>query len=140
LGAAQGALGWWMVQSGLSGTRVVVSQYRLAAHLGLAMILFGYIFWTALEVSGTARTHVALAERFRLPAVVLVALTFVQILLGALMAGIDAGRAFQTWPSYGGLWIPPGLYDLTPWWINHFKNLALVHFQHRTVGTSSPRW
>ena len=134
LGAAQGALGWWMVQSGLTGTRVVVSQYRLAAHLGLAVILFGYIFWTALEASGTSRTHVARAERFRVPAFALVALTFVQILLGAFMAGLDAGRAFQTWPTYAGAWIPPGLYDLSPWWLNHFENHALVHFQHRTVG------
>jgi heme a synthase len=50
------------------------------------------------------------------------------------MAGLDAGRAFSTWPSYAGAWIPPGLYDLSPWWINHFENHALVHFQHRSVG------
>jgi cytochrome c oxidase assembly protein subunit 15 len=134
LGAAQGALGWWMVQSGLTGTRVVVSQYRLAAHLGLAVVLFGYIFWTALEASGAARTHVARAAHYRVHAFALVAMTFVQILLGAFMAGLDAGRAFQTWPTYAGAWIPPGLYDLSPWWTNHFENLALVHFQHRTVG------
>ena len=133
LGAAQGVLGWWMVQSGLTGARVAVSQYRLAAHLGLAMILFGYIFWTALEVIGARRTKLA-ASRFKPWAIALAALIFVQILLGALMSGLHAGLAFATWPSYAGAWIPPGLYDLSPWWINHFENHALVHFQHRNVG------
>jgi len=111
-----------------------VSQYRLAAHLGLAMVLFGYVFWTALEISGAQRTKSPAAARFRVWAFALVGLIFVQILLGAFMAGLDAGRAFSTWPSYAGAWIPPGLYDLSPWWINHFENHALVHFQHRSVG------
>ena len=61
------------------------------------------------------------------------ALVFVQILLGAFMAGLDAGLAFNTWPSYAGLWIPAGLFNLSPWWRNHFENHAMVHFQHRTV-------
>ena len=134
LGAAQGLLGWWMVQSGLAGVRVAVSQYRLAAHLGLATILFGYVFWTALELSGARGTSMRAAARFRNWAFALVTLIFVQILLGAFMAGLDAGRAFATWPSYGGAFVPPGLYDLSPWWINHFENPALVHFQHRSVG------
>jgi heme a synthase len=134
LGATQGALGWWMVQSGLTGARVAVSQYRLAAHLGLAIILFGYVFWTALEIGRARRTQMATAARFAPFAFMLVALIFVQIILGALMAGLDAGRAFSTWPTYAGMWIPAGLYDLSPWWINHFENHALVHFQHRSVG------
>jgi len=134
LGAAQGVLGWWMVQSGLSGERVVVSQYRLAAHLGLAIILFGYILWTALEIIGAGHSGSAAAARFKPWAIVFAALVFLQMLLGAFMAGLDAGRAFQTWPTYGGAWIPAGLYDLSPWWTNHFENHALVHFQHRTVG------
>src|SRR5499426_3205306 len=65
LGAAQGVLGWWMVQSGLVETRVAVSQYRLAAHLGLAIILFGYVLWSALEVIGAGRTSIGSAVRFR---------------------------------------------------------------------------
>jgi cytochrome c oxidase assembly protein subunit 15 len=134
LGAAQGALGWWMVQSGLTGARVAVSQYRLAAHLGLAMVLFGYVFWTGLEISGARRSNVERVARFQPFAAGLAALVFVQIILGAFMAGLDAGRAFSSWPTYAGAWIPPGLYDLSPWWINHFENHALVHFQHRTVG------
>ncbi|HYM17000.1 MAG TPA: COX15/CtaA family protein [Micropepsaceae bacterium] len=133
LGGAQGALGWWMVQSGLEPSRVAVSQYRLAAHLGLAIALFGYVFWSALETIGAARTGLASSQRLRPWAIVLSGLVFVQMLLGALMAGLSAGRAFSDWPTYGGRWIPPGLFDLEPWWINHFENPALVHFQHRTV-------
>jgi cytochrome c oxidase assembly protein subunit 15 len=133
-GAAQGALGWWMVQSGLEGARVAVSQYRLAAHLGLAIVLFGYVLWTALEVIGVRPTNVAGASRFRTWVLVLAGLVFVQILLGAFVAGLDAGQAFSSWPTYGGAWVPPGLYDLAPWWINHFESHALVHFQHRTMG------
>jgi heme a synthase len=134
LGAAQGVLGWWMVQSGLEGERVAVSQYRLAAHLGLAIILFGYLLWTALEVIGARRTSVVTAPRFRTWVLLFAGLLFVQMLLGAFVAGLDAGRAFSSWPTYGGAWIPSGLYDLSPWWINHFENHALVHFQHRTLG------
>jgi cytochrome c oxidase assembly protein subunit 15 len=134
LGAAQGALGWWMVQSGLEGASVEVSQYRLAAHLGLAIILFTLVLWTALEVIGTRRSSVAAATRFRVWALLFAALLFVQMLLGAFVAGLDAGQAFSSWPTYGSAWIPRGLYDLAPWWINHFENHALVHFQHRTLG------
>jgi heme a synthase len=134
LGAAQGLLGWWMVESGLVGDHVAVSPYRLAAHLGLATILFGYVFWTALEVLGAPRGAVASRARYDQWAETLAALVYLQILLGAFMAGLGAGHAFSTWPSYAGAWIPPGLYDLSPWWANHFQNPILVHFQHRNVG------
>ena len=132
LGAAQGALGWWIVQSGLEPSRVAVSQYRLAAHLGLAIVLFGYILWTALETIGVRRTQSQNAQRFYPWSIALVALVFVQIILGAFIAGLGAGHAFSDWPTYGGRWLPVGLYDLQPWWINHFENPAMVHFQHRT--------
>lgn len=134
LGAAQGALGWWMVQSGLTDGRVVVSQYRLAAHLGLATILFGYVFWTALEIVGAARVIRPVSVSARITSFGFAALVFVQMLLGAFMAGIHAGLAFNTWPSYAGRWVPFGLFDLSPWWRNHFENHVMVHFQHRTVG------
>lgn len=134
LGAAQGALGWWMVQSGLTDGRVAVSQYRLAAHLGLATILFGYVFWTALEIVGAARADRPISVGARISGFGLAALVFVQMLLGAFMAGIHAGLAFNTWPSYAGRWVPLGLFNLSPWWRNHFENHAMVHFQHRTVG------
>lgn len=134
LGAAQGVLGWWMVQSGLAPAHTAVSQYRLAAHLGLAVILFAYTLWIAFEYLGVRRSAVMSLTRYKRYAVALMILVFVQMLLGAFMAGLDAGLAFSDWPTYGGAWIPPGLYDLDPWWINHFENHALVHFQHRTVG------
>jgi cytochrome c oxidase assembly protein subunit 15 len=133
LGAAQGLLGWWMVQSGLTAGHVVVSQYRLAAHLGLATILFGYVFWTALEIGGTERSRDSIASDVKLFTFALVPLVFIQMLLGAFMAGLDAGRAFNTWPTYAGRWIPAGLFNLSPWWRNHFENHAMVHFQHRTM-------
>jgi cytochrome c oxidase assembly protein subunit 15 len=134
LGGAQGALGWWMVQSGLTDGRVVVSQYRLAAHLGLATILFGYVFWTALEIAGAARVSRPISVGAKISSLGLAALVFVQMLLGALMAGIHAGLAFNTWPSYAGRWVPLGIFNLSPWWRNHFENHAMVHFQHRMVG------
>ena len=133
LGAAQGALGWWMVESGLEG-RVSVSQYRLAAHLGLAVLLFGFVLWTAFGVLGVRRTRVGAEARLFPGVAALAGLIYVQMLLGALVAGLHAGLAFSSWPTYGGVWIPPGLYDLSPRWLNHFANHALVHFQHRTVG------
>ncbi len=133
LGAAQGALGWWMVQSGLVG-RVSVSQYRLAAHLGLAFLLFGYLLWTAFEVLGLSRETAPAVNRLRAASVALAVLVFVQILLGAFVAGLDAGHAFADWPTFGGRFIPPGLFDLMPWWSNFFENHALAHFQHRNVG------
>jgi cytochrome c oxidase assembly protein subunit 15 len=132
LGGAQGALGWWMVKSGLAD-RVSVSHYRLAVHLGLAVLLFGYVLCTAFEVLGLRRTATTTLGRYRVWALVLAVLVFLQILLGALVAGLDAGTAFVTWPSYGGYAIPPGLYDLEPWWRNHFDNHALTHFQHRNI-------
>ena len=134
LGAAQGALGWWMVQSGLTDGRVVVSQYRLAAHLGLATILFGYVFWTALEIAGAPRVRRPVSFGVTISSFGFAMLVFVQMLLGAFMAGIHAGLAFNTWPGYDGRWLPLGLFNLSPWWRNHFENHALVHFQHRTVG------
>jgi cytochrome c oxidase assembly protein subunit 15 len=133
LGAAQGLLGWWMVQSGLAD-RVSVSQYRLAAHLGLAFLLFGTILWTAFEVLKIKRTSKPELQRFRAFAFLIAGLVFAQILLGAIMAGLDAGLAYASWPTYGGWWIPPGLYDMAPWWLNHFENHAMTHFQHRNLG------
>lgn len=133
LGGVQGALGWWMVQSGLEPSRVAVSQYRLAVHLGMAMVLFGYILWTGLEAAGARRTTV-MAEKLKPWTIAFAALVLFQILLGALMAGLQAGHAFSDWPAYGGLWVPFGLYDLNPRWANHFENPIMVHFQHRMTG------
>src|SRR5438270_10865293 len=96
LGALQGAVGWWMVASGLS-ERTEVSQYRLATHLVLALLIFAAIVWTLRRL--TARPQLAVPARLRLTSAVLVVLTFVQLYLGALVAGLRAGLVSNTWPE-----------------------------------------
>lgn len=126
---AQGLLGWLMVVSGLVG-RLDVSQYRLAAHLGLAFVIFGWTLRMMLrlrEEDGTAR------KGGRTLAIGLVALIFLQILLGGLVAGLDAGLTYNTWPLMDGAWLPAGLLIETPWWRNFGDNVAMVQFQHRMV-------
>jgi cytochrome c oxidase assembly protein subunit 15 len=123
-----------MVQSGLEPSRVAVSQYRLTIHLGMAMVLFGYILWTGLEVIGARRTKIMAASRLKVWTIAFAVAVLLQILLGALTAGLSAGHAFSDWPTYGGQWVPFGLYDISPWWMNHFENPIMVHFQHRNAG------
>jgi cytochrome c oxidase assembly protein subunit 15 len=133
LGGLQGALGWYMVMSGLVD-RVDVSQYRLAAHLGLALLIFGYVFWLALDLDRIARREPRRQSVGPLSgAVALVASIFVQMLLGALVAGLDAGRGYNTWPLMDGRVIPEGLFVDSPWWINLFENAMTVQFDHRMV-------
>jgi cytochrome c oxidase assembly protein subunit 15 len=129
LGALQGAVGWWMVASGLS-ERTEVSQYRLATHLVLALLIFAATVWTLRRLGG--RTPLA-AARLRITSVVLVALTFVQLYLGALVAGLRAGLLYNTWPEIDGAFIPAGarLWFDTPWWRNLFENSLTVQFEHR---------
>ncbi len=138
LGAAQGAIGWWMVSSGLGAGRTDVLSYRLAVHLGLAFTILGLIAWDIFLLS---RPEPALmtARRFRDGKLFgmttgLLHLAMVQILLGALVAGIDAGRAFPEWPLMAGQVFPPDAFSLTPAWRNLFENAGLVQFLHRTTG------
>ncbi len=134
LGGLQGAMGWYMVQSGLTD-RIDVSQYRLAAHLTLAAVIFAGLIWTALDLSPrAARVRLRTVPRgaVRL-ATVLVALVFGQIFLGALVAGMKAGLAHNTWPLMDGKLIPNGLLAMSPWWINGFENALTVQFNHRMV-------
>ena len=130
LGALQGAVGWWMVASGLS-ERVEVSQYRLATHLVLALMIYAAIVWTLRRL--TDRAPSAASARLKLTGAVLVALTFVQLYLGALVAGLRAGRIFNTWPEIDGAFIPSSARLLfeTPWWRNFFDNALTVQFEHR---------
>ncbi|UIJ70227.1 COX15/CtaA family protein [Aurantimonas sp. HBX-1] len=129
LGALQGGIGWWMVASGLS-VRTDVSQYRLATHLTIACIIFAAIIWVA---RGLAR------PRFEAPpsrgsigvAGLILFLTFVQIYLGGLVAGLNAGLTFNTWPLMDGAWIPGGLLTMQPAWRNFFENVMTVQFVHR---------
>jgi heme a synthase len=130
LGALQGAVGWWMVASGLS-QRVEVSQYRLAAHLVLALLIFAGIVWTLRRLAD--RPPSTATWRLKITSVVLVVLTFVQLYLGALVAGLRAGRVYNTWPDIDGALIPSAarLFFEAPWWRNLFDNPLTVQFEHR---------
>lgn len=136
LGGVQGALGWYMVKSGLS-VRVDVSQYRLAAHLGLAFLVYGYSLWMGMSYwRGQSRGQsdsVASPRWLRAGSAALCAIVFLQIVLGALVAGLDAGLSYNSWPMMDGYWIPPGLIRLTPWYLNLFENITLVQFNHRNM-------
>ena len=190
LGGLQGFVGWWMVESGLEA-RVSVSQYRLAIHLGVALILFGAILWTALEYFGipsppmgerarvrgssdlrnqkpeirskgadsdipTSDFRLSISDRPFTPALspggakgefketisiptrghvvaafIFVLLAYLQMLLGALVAGLHAGLIYNTWPSMDGRFLPENPFFSRPWWINFFENPGLAQFDHR---------
>jgi heme a synthase len=130
LGALQGAVGWWMVASGLS-QRIEVSHYRLATHLVLALLIFAGIVWTLRRLADQPPPVAAL--RLKITSFVLLALTFVQLYLGALVAGLRAGKVFNTWPDIDGALIPSAarLFFDAPWWRNLFDNTLTVQFEHR---------
>jgi cytochrome c oxidase assembly protein subunit 15 len=132
LGALQGALGWWMVASGLAG-RIDVSQYRLAAHLTLACVIYAAIVWTVQRLTRASLMEVP--PRLRVGAYVLLALVFGQIYLGALVAGLDAGLIYNTWPLIDGRLIPEAseLLPLHPLWRNLFETVLTVQFNHRIM-------
>src|SRR5258708_36849201 len=117
LGALQGGVGWWMVASGLS-QRVEVSHYRLATHLVLALLIFAGLVWTLRRLG--ERAPPAASARLKVTAVALLVLTFVQLYLGALVAGLRAGKIYNTWPDIDGALIPSAarLFFETPWWRN----------------------
>jgi cytochrome c oxidase assembly protein subunit 15 len=130
LGALQGGVGWWMVASGLS-QRVEVSQYRLATHLVLALLIFAAVVWTLRRLADRPRS--AASSRLKMTGMVLVVVTFVQLYLGALVAGLRAGRVYNTWPDIDGALIPSAarLFFEAPWWRNLFDNTLTVQFEHR---------
>jgi cytochrome c oxidase assembly protein subunit 15 len=132
LGAIQGAVGWWMVSSGLT-ERVSVSQYRLAFHMTLACVIYAAIIWIVARMRPVEA--VFLPARLRVSAVVLVGLVLLQIYLGALVAGLDAGLVYNTWPHMDGALIPSAdrLWFETPLWRNFFENALTVQFNHRML-------
>jgi cytochrome c oxidase assembly protein subunit 15 len=134
LGALQGAVGWYMVRSGLAD-RIDVSQYRLALHLGLAFLILGALVWTALSLGEAAErgpsTRAGAAGAG--VALLVVALVFVQVLLGALVAGLKAGLAHNSWPLMDGRLVPSGLGVMEPWYLNLFENALTVQFNHRVA-------
>ena len=138
LGGAQGAIGWWMVYSGLSGEMVSVASYRLATHLGLAFVILGFIAWYVYAL-GREERQLMQARRLAEPKLFsmstgLLHFAFLQILLGALVAGIDAGRNYSDWPLMAGGFLPPDPLQITPIWRNFFENDGTVQFMHRMAG------
>ena len=133
LGALQGAIGWYMVQSGLVA-RVDVSQYRLALHLGVAVLIFGLLLWMALDLGerkGRLRTAAGMSRRAAAGG--LLGLIFIQIVLGAFVAGLKAGLSHNTWPLMDGSLVPNGLGAMSPWYLNLFENAMTVQFNHRVA-------
>ena len=130
LGALQGAVGWWMVKSGLVG-RTDVSHYRLATHLGLALFILGGLVWTARDLAALAQGRAARPARLTGGAVLVLAALAIQIVLGAFTAGLNAGYAFPTWPLMGDEWFPTGTVMLSPWFANLVDNPVVVQFVHR---------
>jgi cytochrome c oxidase assembly protein subunit 15 len=140
LGGLQGAIGWWMVSSGVTTGEAVldVASYRLATHLGLAFIILGFITWYALML-GRPEKDLMQARRAKESKLFgmstgLLHFAFLQILLGALVAGIDAGRYFVDWPLMQGQFFPPDALNIVPVWRNFFENPGLVQFMHRMAG------
>jgi len=127
LGGCQGLMGWYMVKSGLVDVPHV-SQYRLTAHLGLAVLIYGFILWTALALINPPTVQPAGLAK---PACILSALIFLMILSGGLVAGTKAGYAYSTWPLMGDSFIPAGLYDMSPAWLSAFENITTIQFNHR---------
>ena len=138
LGGLQGAIGWWMVASGLSGEMLDVASYRLATHLGIAFIILGFLSWF-IFLLGRSESDLMQQRRAREVKLFsistgLLHLAFLQILLGALVAGIDAGRNYTDWPLMAGGFFPPEPFSITPLWRNFFEDDGLVQFMHRMAG------
>jgi heme a synthase len=135
LGGLQGAVGWYMVSSGLIG-RTDVSQYRLALHLTLAVLIYMLTLWTAFELSPARDTSIDLATVSagqKAVAVLLMPLVLLQVALGALVAGLKAGKTHNTWPLMDGSVVPGGMFKQSPWWANVFENATTVQFNHRLL-------
>jgi len=132
LGALQGAMGWYMVQSGLVDDPRV-SQLRLTAHLGLAMVIFTAMFLTALSLLDSGRTRATRSPSLARFAKVLLFVVFLMVLSGALVAGIRAGFAYNSFPLMNGHLVPPEILMITPWYLNLWNNIATVQFDHRLI-------
>ena len=127
MGGLQGLLGWYMVKSGLVDNPRV-SQYRLTAHLGLAVAIYAYMLWVAFDLlfpQGKGRhPQAALAKT-------LIVLVYLMILTGGLVAGTRAGFAYSTWPLMGTSFVPAGLYGSDPIWLAMFEDITTIQFNHR---------
>ncbi len=133
LGGLQGAIGWWMVASGLVD-RSDVSPYRLAIHLGLALVIYALIVRLALDLASRPAARDTGLHLFGMLVIAAVALT---ILAGAFVAGTDAGLVYNSFPMMDGRLVPAGYADLSPWWRNAFENVATVQFHHRWIAVAT---
>lgn len=134
LGGLQGLLGWYMVKSGLVDDPRV-SQYRLTAHLAAAFLIYGYMFWVAMELlfrHGDGTRH-----RLYPWTVALTGLIGLTVISGGFVAGLKAGLVYNTFPLMGGRWVPEGLFVLTPAWRNLFDNVTTVQFDHRVLAITT---
>lgn len=130
LGGLQGALGWYMVKSGLVD-RPSVSQYRLAAHLGLAVAIYGAMLYTAVGLrSGNKPSGVRGAGALSV-------LIFITMTWGAFVSGLDGGTVFNTFPLMDGRLVPPDVLSISPWWLNPFENIGTVQFLHRLLAIAT---
>jgi|SRR5579864_825109 len=132
LGALQGAMGWYMVKSGLVDDPRV-SQLRLAAHLGMALLIYAAMLWIALDLIHPRARNLAAPAGLQRLAAALAALVLVMALSGALVAGTRAGLAYNTFPLMNGYLVPPDLFALEPWYRNLYANIATVQFDHRLI-------
>jgi heme a synthase len=156
MGGTQGLVGWWMVKSGLGDDRrgdkqeIRVRPVRLATHLSMAVATYGALLWTGMDILGLPHKQTMIdqasklgkealkqAARLRTGSLHLTALTGVTIVSGALVAGNDAGRAYNTFPKMDGEWIPSEISALNPWYKNLYENTATVQFNHRVLGIST---
>ncbi|TDI58771.1 MAG: heme A synthase [Alphaproteobacteria bacterium] len=126
LGGAQGFMGWYMVKSGLVD-RPSVSQYRLAAHLGLAVIVYGYLLWLIRDIRSRSRGQLSFWP------IALMGLIFLQLMSGAFVAGLDAGVIYNTWPLIDGALIPSDIYSDPPFYPGVFEDYRIVQFNHRML-------
>lgn len=128
----QGGIGWWMVASGLVNDRVDVSQYRLATHLGVAFIILACLVWLwRNQAEGWPERSASTLPKKRMK--LLAGLVFLQIVAGAFVAGLKAGRTYNTWPLMDGDFVPAGYASMNPFWRNMFENIAAVQFNHRLL-------
>lgn len=130
LGGLQGAIGWWMVSSGIGTDRLQVAAYRLAVHLSMAFVLLGLLVWTASDLLAPRRRGAGDGAVARW-ALALVGLVFLQVILGAFVAGTDAGFVYSDWPMMGGALLPQHYLALSPWPLNFVENLQAIQFNHR---------
>ncbi|MGO1119869.1 COX15/CtaA family protein [Rhodovibrionaceae bacterium A322] len=138
LGGLQGFMGWYMVASGFAD-RTEVSQYRLVAHLGLALLIYGYLFWIALSLllPDSARDDGPAAQKLRPWLLGLLALVILTIAWGGFVAGLNAGLVYNSFPLMDGDLIPADYSLLDSWWRNHFETHGTVQFNHRALAIAT---